>query len=455
MQTEAATGSTVAPRAPARPRTTGKATSASGLTPVTINALKPQERPYKVTDRDGMYVHVTSTGAKSFRYDYRLNGRRETLVLGPYMPNLVADGAAPRAPEEIQYGHPLTLADARMLRDRAHRSVMLGQSPAKAKAEAREHQRAAQTFKAHADAWLDTRMADSTRDMRRGILNRDILPHLGNKLLPEISTAQVLKLCEAIRDRGAPAPAVQVRKIISLVYGHARDRGLDVVNPAAAIKPSAIATFVPRDRALAPEEMRIFFRTVEQIGTQPTLRLAVKFILLTMCRKGELLNAQWSEVNFEAATWTIPAERMKARWPHVVYLSRQALDILVAFKTCAGSSEYLLPSRYDNDQPMSKATINRVIDAAVAKAQQENLPLESFSVHDLRRTASTLLHEAGFNTDWIEKCLAHEQKGVRAVYNKAEYASQRRDMLQQWADMVDQWTRGVDVVPIGAARKSA
>lgn len=131
---------------------------------------------------------------------------------------------------------------------------------------------------------------------------------------------------------------------------------------------------------------------------------------------------------------------MKRRNPHLVFLSRQALDFFIALKTLAGGSEYILPSRYDSDLPMSAATINQVLTLTYRLAQKEGVPLGKFGLHDLRRTASTLLHEAGYNSDWIEKCLAHEQKGVRAVYNKAEYRDQRRAMLQDWADMIDEWT---------------
>lgn len=181
-----------------------------------------------------------------------------------------------------------------------------------------------------------------------------------------------------------------------------------------------------------------------------SLILFATVILLTMCRKGELLQATWKQVDFEAATWTVPAEKMKARRAHVVYLSSQAMDLLVGLKTCSGSSPYLLPGRYETDQPMSEATLNRVITVTVEKAQEQGLDLPHFCVHDLRRTASTLLHEAGYNTDWIEKALAHEQKGVRAVYNKAEYAEQRRSMLQSWADMVDGWVRGSKTMPMAS-----
>jgi integrase len=192
---------------------------------------------------------------------------------------------------------------------------------------------------------------------------------------------------------------------------------------------------------LSPEEIHVFFTALELTPTTPTLRLAIKFMLLTLVRKSEFINATWDEVNFESAIWTIPKERMKARRPHHVYLSEQALEILVAFKTCFSSSQYLHPGRYETASPISAATLNRVIDSAVKLSCARGNPLESFTVHDLRRTASTHMHEAGFNSDWIEKCLAHEQRGVRAIYNKAEYAEQRKVMLQSWADAVDRWIK--------------
>jgi hypothetical protein len=132
-----------------------------------------------------------------------------------------------------------------------------------------------------------------------------------------------------------------------------------------------------------------------------------------------------------------------------VYLSRQTLDIMIALKTCAGNSRYLLPSRYDADAPMSRATFNRVTYSVVELAKKEGLPLEPFTVHDLRRTGSTLLNELGFNSDWIEKCLAHEDgRSSRGVYNKAEYEVQRRHMMQEWSDIIDAWVAGKKRVPV-------
>ena len=189
-------------------------------------------------------------------------------------------------------------------------------------------------------------------------------------------------------------------------------------------------------------------RQMETVATYPTTRLALRMILLTLVRKSELIQATWDEVDFETAVWTIPKSRMKARRSHNVYLSRQALDIMVTLHTCAAGSRYVLPSRYDPDRCMSQATLNRVTQLVVERAKAAKLTLEPFTVHDLRRTGSTLLNEAGFNGDWIEKCLAHEGgRSSRAVYNKAAYAEQRRHMLQEWANMIDAWAAGEAYAP--------
>lgn len=392
------------------------------LTDTKLKNLKGADKLYKVVDRDGMYVAVTPTGVVSFRLDYRLNGRRETLTIGKYGPAGIG------------------LAEARERCLAAKKLIAEGKSPAQEKQRGRAQVREAKTFGEWAKRWLkDYKMADSTKAMRESILNRDILPAWANRLMTEISPEDLRAQCDKIVDRGAPATAVHVREVVNQIYRYALGKGLKAINPAAEVRASTIATFAPKDRALSPEEIGIFLKQLELVGTLPTIKLGLRLLLLTMLRKSELQDATWEEVDFRTAVWTIPAERMKRRRPHNVYLSQQALDILVALKTCAGSSPYLLSNRYDTDKPMSKATLNRSITVTVELAQRKGLALDHFGPHDLRRTASTILHEAGFNTDWIEKCLAHEQKGVRAVYNKAEYAEQRRDMLQQWADMIDDY----------------
>jgi integrase len=394
------------------------------LTDTRLRHLKPKDKLYKVNDRDGLYVAVTPAGTISFRYNYSINGRQETVTFGRY-------GVG-----------GITLAEARERLNEAKKMVAGGRSPAREKARDKARIKDAETFGAWAEKWLrGYQMAESTRDMRRSVYKRELKSKFAQQKLSEITHEDLRALTDNIVERGAPATAVHAREIVLQVYRWAIERGQKVENPADRVRPASIAKFEPRDRALTPIEIGLMYRYMERVGTTPSIRAAVKLLLLTMVRKSELTNATWDEINFSDAVWTIPKERMKRRNPHLVFLPRQAMDILIALKTFAGSSDYILPSRYDSDAPMSNATLNRVLTLTYRLAQKEGESLPKFGPHDLRRTASTLLHEAGYNTDWIEKCLAHEQKGVRAVYNKAEYREQRSEMLQDWANMIDEWAK--------------
>ncbi|TPK85668.1 DUF4102 domain-containing protein [Mesorhizobium sp. B2-4-13] len=401
------------------------------LTDAALKNLKPKDKFYKISDRDGMYVLVAPSGNISFRLDYRLNGRRETVTLGRYG----RDG--------------ISLSNAREKCIDAKRAVREGRSPAIEKQREKRRIKETKSFGEFGEKWLTAGpMADSTRAMRRSIFERELLPIWRNRLLPEITPDDLRAHCAKIVERGAPATAIHVRDILKQIYGFAILHGEKVSNPASEVGPASIANFVPRDRSLSPSEIRVMLKQLEHTITLPTIRLGMRLYLLTMVRKSELQDAVWDEVDFENAVWTIPKERMKRSKAHNVYLSRQVLDIMIALKTCAGNSRYLLPSRYDADAPMSRATFNRVTYAVVERAKAEGLPLEPFTVHDLRRTGSTLLNELGFNSDWIEKCLAHEDgRSSRGVYNKAEYAIQRRHMMQEWSDIVDAWVGGRKYVP--------
>ncbi|ADG11040.1 DUF4102 domain-containing protein [Caulobacter segnis] len=396
------------------------------LTDSKLKSLKPQAKMYKVADRDGIFVAVAPSGTVSFRLDYRINGRRETLTLGRY-------GVG-----------GITLVRARELAMEARKAVRDGQSPMIERRRAKAAQRDCGTFGEWAERWFEkATMAQSTRDMRRSIYLRDVAKVFQNRRLHEIEAMDIRLACEAIVARGAPATAIHVRELVKQVYAFARLHGAKVDNPATDVSPSSIAKFQPRERSLTPKEIRIFYSLLEMVPTLPTIRLGMKLILLTLVRKSELVFATWDEVDFVNAIWCIPAARMKCGRPHNVYLSRQALDILIALRTCAGNSPYILPSRYEADQPMSRATFNRVTTAIAERAEENQQALAPFTVHDLRRTGSTLLNEVGFEADWIEKCLAHvDRRTSRRVYNVAEYAHARTHMLQEWADMVDAWAAG-------------
>ncbi len=402
------------------------------LSDIAIKSLKPKDKTFKVADRDGMYLTVSKTGTKTFRYDYRINGRRETLTIGRYG----------------KYG--MTLAVAREKLADAKNLIAEGVSPAREKKREKVRSKAEGTFGELAQQWLnESDLSESTRDMRRHIVDRDLMPVLGNYTLREVTSEDVRALCDKVKKRGAPSTALHVREFVKLIYNYANLHGIKVENPAEDVDPRSIAKVRPRDRSLSPVEIRILYRALDEITANPTLKLGVKFVLLTMKRKTEVAHATWDEVSFQDAVWTIPKARMKTGLDHNVYLSRQALDILVALKTCAGGSQYVFPSRYDTFRPISNATFNRITTSAYEHAQDAGLPIEPFTVHDLRRTGSTLLNELGFNRDWIEKSLAHEdRRSSRGVYNKAEYADQRRHMMQEWADMIDAWVIGEKRKPV-------
>lgn len=418
------------------------------LTDRELGTLTPKEKMFKVSDRDGLYVAVLPTGTRTFRYDYRLNGRRETLAIGRYDPTCKTT----RDPEALEYGMSLSLREARSLLDRARRDVERGVSPSRAKVEKRTAAAEALTFGGWAQSYFKHKadpksgaeqLADSTLELRRSTYRRVVEPEFGRLKLEEVTPQRLIRLCLDAKEKRGPAVGVHVREMVHAVFRHAQGSGFSAPNPADSVRASAIATFEPRDRALSPTEIRTFFKALEKVAAAPTLRLALRFILLTGVRKSEFIDATWGEVDFDAERWTISAARMKARKTHVVPLSEQALDILTAFRSCFGFSLYLHPGRYDSETPISNPALNRVIDAAVERIRRDDPEFQTFGVHDLRRTFSTGLNRAKFDERWIEMSLAHVPRNrMAAIYNVNRYLSERKIMLQCWADMIDCWIRG-------------
>lgn len=270
------------------------------LTDTALRNLKPKSKIYKASDCDGMYVTVSTTGTVTFRYDYRLNGRRETLTIGRYGPS----------------GISLTMAREKLLD--AKKAVAQGKSPAHEKQREKRRLTAAKNFGDMTAQWLaGARMADSTRAMRKSIVDRDILPAFQNRMLNEITADDLRALCGKVKGWGAPATAMHTRDIVKQIYAFTLLHREKVDNPAAGVGEASIATFVPKDRALSPLEIRM----MESVATYPSIRLALRMIMVTLVRKSELIQATWGEVDFESATWTIPKQRMKGRKPHVVYLT--------------------------------------------------------------------------------------------------------------------------------------
>lgn len=363
------------------------------LTDTKLRNLKPQGKLYKVNDRDGLYVAVTPAGSISFRYNYAIHGRQETVTFGRY-------GVG-----------GITLSEARERLGEAKKMIAAGKSPAKEKARDKPRIKDAETFGARAEKWLrGYQMADSTRDMRRSVYERELKPKLGNQKLVEITHEDLRALTDTIVERGAPATAVHAREVVSQIYRWAIERGQKVENPAELVRPTTIAKFEPRDRALTPDEIGLMYQYIERIGTTPSIRAAAKLLLRTMVRKSELTNATWSEINFSEALWTIPKERMKRRNPHLVFLSRQALDIFIALKTFAGGSDYVLPSRYDSDLPMSSATLNQVLTLTWRLAQKEGKPPDKIRP---TRLAAHGQHSAA--RSWLQHRLDREVPRARAT----------------------------------------
>ena len=423
-----------------------------GLTEAKLRELGPGERAYKVSDGgNGRYVVVSPSGSRSFRYDYRLSGRRKTLTIGRHEP--VARHAQR---SHLTYGMDVTLEEARLLLARARVDVSSGRSPARAKVEQRSEIADAMSFGRWATRYFEfksdaksgaERLADSTLSLRRSIYNRILAGPFGKLNLDEIKPVALGELLDRIKTERGPGPAVHARELVLQVYRFANGEGVDIANPAEALARKAYATFVPRERNLSRHEIKTLLDGLQKTGTAPTLRLGVRFLLLTGARKGEFIGATWAEVDWERAQWLIPADRMKAGESHTVYLAEQALDILTTLRTCFPSSSYVHPSRYDSAEPISPATLNRTIAAAVDRINVDRTPgQEPFlpvSVHDLRRTYSSRLHDALFPEALIEACLAHQKKNqVAAAYNHAQLGGPRRALMQVWADMLDCWMRG-------------
>jgi len=436
------------------------------LTDTQLKTLKPSEKVYKVTDSQGLYIAVSPAGGKSFRFDYRVDGKRETLTIGRY-----EDGIPSRTQDELiglDFGRVISLADARALHDRARRMVQAGMSPSKAKAEKRIQKDQADTFGGWVERYFefksdpksgDEMLADSTLELRKSIYRRILAPELASLRLQEIRPLKLAELFRRTKDERGPGPAVHARELVLLVFRYAIGQGVDLVSPVESIQRKSIATFKARERNLTRYEIKEFFEALQETATSPTLRLAVKFVLLTGVRKSEFIDATWKEINRERDVWTIPSSLMKAGRDHKVFLSEQALDILTTLKACFPSAIYFHPGRYEFDESISNATLNRTIYAAVkvinGKRNPEDDDFEAFSVHDLRRTFSTRLNEALFPEALVEACLAHVKKDqVAAAYNHAKLPGPRKALMQGWADMIDAWCKGESAREIVSLTKS-
>ncbi len=397
---------------------------ATPLTDTKIKSLKAKSERYRVSDSGGLTLEIMPSGTKAWRYRYQLHGvRQPTLTIGNY-------------PE-------ISLADARKRRDEWAILVARGESPKRAMQA--EKSAKLNTVAAFGAEWLNEQVkgkSDSYVTTMRRLMQKDVYPVLGSMPLADVKPIDILELCDRIKARGAPKMALLTRNVLRRMYDFAIARQMAETNPAAALVARFIATEESRTRVLAPIEIGQVLRGIYASDIRRALKLALNLLFITMVRKAELTEASWDEFDLESALWDIPAERMKKDKPHRVYLSRQAVAMLNELRSFAGESAYLFPStRGYEDRPISKSTLNQAVRAL-------SLDVQHFVLHDFRRTASTHLHEMGHSSDAIEMALAHKIQGIKGVYNRAEYAAQRRVILQAWADFVQAQLDGASVTPL-------
>lgn len=414
------------------------------LTDAKLRSLKPAEKPFQVSDGGGLFVEVMPGGAMPWRLRYRLYGKQEKVTLGDYPAYSLADARLWRddctalvergvSPMALKRGDAIPNDVAVAVKERAQKFIDDWCLHVRKKIEAKAAEaRAASTVQAFAERWFSEVAEPSNSNPRniRRILDKDVIPGMGDKQVAEVTADDVLAITDKIKARGADQMALATRNVLKRLFAYAIARGLTKFNPAAAVEAKYIATAKSRDVALSSDEVGRLLRSIYQSSMKRANKLALHLLILCMVRKSELIEARWGEVDFDEAVWSIPGERMKKDRPHVVPLSKQALAMFEELKGLSSGSDFIFPSRSSLNKPIAHSTLNVAVRTL-------DLDVRDFVLHDFRRTASTLLHEAGFNSDWIEKCLAHETKGIRGVYNRAEYIGHRREMLQWWADFVD------------------
>jgi integrase len=383
------------------------------LTDTAIKALRPRQSRYLVTDGRGLCLEVLPTGRLSWLYRYRFNGKPEKVAIGHY-------------PE-------LSLKAARTERDKLATLAAHGQSPAREKQLAKTARASDSTMQDFAERYYKDVVVRDRKDPRnmRRYLDNEILPALGGKAIREVTAADVQALVFRKRDNGQETAAAEMRNLIKRIFDYAVVCGVAPANPALALPVRFITKTRARTRTLSPDEIRIYLHTLYRANIRRQFKLALHLILLTLVRKSEMLLAQWKDVNLDAGEWHVPTENSKTGQPHIIYLSKQAVCLFRELRTLAGNSLWVMPGRSGLAKPFAHNAMNQAMGSI-------SFNISPFTIHDLRRTGSTLLNEKGFPSDVVEKALNHTMGGVRGVYNRAEYSDQRRQMLEFWGDYVEE-----------------
>ncbi len=387
------------------------------LTATQINQAKPRESRYNLKDENGLYLEVSPTGKKLWRVRYWLDGKENRIGIGPY-PHV-------------------GLAEARKRCLEIKGQIADKVDPVKKRREEKTEQQVIESsiFSKVALSWLATKKDSWSPGHAETVIQRlefNIFPLLGDVPIKTITAPQMLDVLRQIEKRGALEVARRVRGICSQIFRYAIACGLADQDPAA---PLVGALQPPPKKHYAsitdPQRVGQLLRDIDSYQGSQVVYCAFKLSPLLFVRPGELRQAEWSEIDLEAAEWRIPKEKMKMRKPHIVPLSRQALEIFKALEPLTGHGKYVFPAMTTSLRPMSDNTINM----ALRRIGYSN---EDMTAHGFRSMASTLLNEKGYHPDAIERQLAHSEKNhVRAAYNYAEYLPERRKMMQAWADYLD------------------
>jgi integrase len=404
------------------------------LTDAKIRNTKPGPKPIKLADGGGLYIEVRPTGAKLWRFRYRIAGKENVFAIGDYP--------------------GITLAEVRAEHGKARLLVKQGIHPSHSRQTERlsNHAANANTFEGVAKEWISKKSTGWTPYYLRQVerfLESDVFPHVGRLPIRRVTAAHLLEIIRRIEGRGAETVALLVRQWSSAIFRYAVATLRADGDPAAALKGAIHRPKVEHHKPLSRSQIVDFIKALDKYGGYRTTVIALRLMLLTFVRTVELRKAEWSEFDLDNAEWRIPAERMKMREPHIVPLSKQTVSLLRELQTYTGGRAVLFPNYRRPNECMTATTLNRALERMGFNGKDSI----GFSAHGFRATASTILNEMGYRSDVIERQLAHaERDKVRASYNHAEYMDERKAMMQEWADLLNDPVRSTRKDP--ASRKA-
>ncbi|MFU2317147.1 tyrosine-type recombinase/integrase [Rahnella sp. PCH160] len=384
-----------------------------------VETCKPKEKEYKLSDERGLYLLVKPNGSRYWRMKYYFGGKEKKLSIGVY-------------PD-------ISLAEARSRRDDARKLLTDGQDPGEKKKREKLTRKISveNTFKALALEWYQhksTTWAKNTADWALDALEKDIFPAVGNRPVTDIVPLEMLTVFRCIEKRGALVKLGKIRRYCSQIFRYAIATGRATLNPIADLACTLATPETSHFPHLSHDELPAFIHKLRSYQG-PVTGAATQLMLLTGLRTIELRAAEWCEFDFDNALWTIPKFRMKKRRMHLVPLSQQAIAILRDLQSLTGQFRLLFPGRNDVNKSISEATINKVLKILGYQGKATG--------HGFRHTMSTILHEQGFNSAWIEMQLAHlDKNSIRGTYNHAQYLDGRREMMQWYADHIDSLAAG-------------